>query len=64
MKDHSSETQQLVYFNIAFLALTAGAFWLIALATAQYTFSDGLIFLTTGVICLIRGLRARQKPGR
>jgi hypothetical protein len=58
------QARQLVYLNDAFMLLMAGALWIVAWATAQFTESWGIVFITTGVIYLILGLRwkAGEKP--
>ena len=58
------QARQLVYLNDAFISLMAGALWIVAWATAQFTETWGIILLTIGVIYLIQGLRwkAGEKP--
>ena len=64
MKNHTSEAQQLVYLSTSFTALMAGALWIVAQATAQFTPNGGTLFLGLGIVYLIFGLRARQDSSR
>jgi len=59
-----NQARQLIYLNDAFMLLLAGALWIVAWATAQFTFFWGILFLVIGVIYLIQGLRwkAGEKP--
>jgi hypothetical protein len=51
------QARQLVFLNNAFMLLLAGALWIVAWATAQFTQTWGIILLTIGVVYLIQGLR-------
>lgn len=53
------QARQLFYLNAAFITLLAGALWIVAWATAQFTETGGIIFLTIGVVSLIQGLRLK-----
>lgn len=58
------QARQLVFLNDAFMLLLAGALWIVAWATAQFTLFWGIIFITLGVIYLVQGLRwkAGERP--
>ena len=58
------QARQLVFLNDAFMLLLAGTLWIVELATAQFTFFWGILFLVIGVMYLIQGLRWKpeQKP--
>lgn len=58
------QARQLIYLNDAFMLLMAGAIWMIAWITAQFTEEWGIILLIIGVIYLVLGLRSKpeQKP--
>jgi len=56
------QARQRVFLTAAFMLLWAGVLWIVELATAQFTFFWGYIFLVIGVMNLIQGLR--WKPGQ
>ncbi len=59
-RNYPPGARRLVFLNMAFMSLMAGALWIVALATAQFTFSWGILLLVFGVIDLIQALAARE----
>lgn len=58
------QARRLIFFNDAFMLIMAGAVWIVAWATKQFTETWGIIFLTIGIVYLIQGFlwKAGEQP--
>src|SRR6266702_4714498 len=58
---HPASANQLVNLTAAFYALMAGALWMIAVATAQFTFTWGILLFVMGIMSLFQVFARRQE---
>jgi hypothetical protein len=56
-----AKANQLVNLTAAFYVLMAGALWMIAVATAQFTFTWGILLFVLGILNLFRVFAVRQE---